>query len=153
MRRFRFAEEPLRRIKHQECRQAELRVGKAQQRVTRAQEELLGQMTMLEKSFQSATSDSNRLPAWLWCQTHASCQQQIAAAQQAVDESRKELLERVAELRKVQGELNALETLRDKKWREHRELSARESQIILDENALNQWMRSPADSPEVAIDD
>lgn len=153
MKRFRFVEEPLRRIKHQECRQAELRVGQAQQRMTSARDELSRQLTMLETLFQSATSGTSRLPGWLWCQTHESYQQEISVAQATLEQCRKDLQDRVAELRKIQGELNALETLREKKWREYRELSARESQILLDENALNQWMRKPAELSETMYDD
>lgn len=149
MKRFHFPEEPLRRIKHQECRQAELRVGQAQQQVQLAQDQLSQQLLQLEQAFQAAVSATGRTPAWLWRQSHDSQQRQIAESQQALTTSRQSLQSAIIEMRKLQAELHALESLRAKRWREHQELLARESQMVLDENALNQWMRSPSDSFEV----
>lgn len=146
MKRFRFPQESLLQVKRQLKSQAELKVRKAQGRLSRAIERRNQLQDEMEQLKLPPEQQVSQVPAnqprdvWHWVAASQHLQRQLRESQQIVEHLERERAACVARLRKAEAEVESLETLRDRQLALHRKDQAHRQDQTLDETAIRGWM-------------
>jgi flagellar biosynthesis chaperone FliJ len=139
VRRFRFPQEALRRVKQQECQQAEMKVWQARQRVRETEAQLERAMAQLERATEALRHEGICTDPYLWMRANGQLQSQIQADERELALRIQAWRQQVNILRHFESELHALESLRNRQWQDHLQAAHRMHQQALDETALRQW--------------
>ncbi len=155
MKRFRFQQQSLLRLKTQLCRMAEMRVLRAQNCLQAAHQQRRRLETDLEQMAAVATGVTacDGDAGWNWCRHVSQVQVQVQDAGQQIEEISLECQEKRAALREIRSELEALTALRDLRWREHLTDAAKEQQQELDQTAMSRWAKPQSSDDEGSTDD
>jgi flagellar export protein FliJ len=142
MRRFRFSQETLLRLKDQQRRQAEGRLWLARQRL----ENTIVQLQQLDDELLRLTTGPNAKSlvaggsGWLWCRWASQLQAQRQNVQRQQREDEIAFRQASEELKKMEVEGESLKCLRSLRWHEYRKAVGLQTQREMDAIAMSRWM-------------
>ncbi|MCA9167694.1 MAG: hypothetical protein KDB23_08500 [Planctomycetales bacterium] len=143
MKRFQFRQESLLRIRRQLRRQAEMAVMQARAQLVAVQHQKSELLADLERLNAAAWQNDTPLGTafWQWQQAAAFLNHSIQQVETQIETHTQLVAERTDVLRQRTQEVEALDALRVRQWRQHQEEVAANRQQLLDEVAMGQWFQ------------
>lgn len=145
MKRFRFSLERLLGLKQQQERQAELGQLQARLRWETAQRTMLGLRDQLSHTAEllatKMTGPLQRRSRVTQCEVATQIGESLQRAEEQCRVAAGELQKAARERMRLHCEVQALEKLRDRQWRDYLRDAQREAQIKIDEFVLRSWDR------------
>ena len=142
MKRFRFSQENLRRLKDQQRHQAEGRLWQARHRL----EETRGRLQRLDADLSrlaalpATPARATRAAGWLWCRWASQLQAERQTLQQQLMDDSTAYQQAREQLRQIETETESLQSLRSLRWREYRKEVGLQAQREMDAVAVSRWM-------------
>ena len=150
MKRFRFSQETLLRLKDQQRRQAEGRLWQARGRL----EEARGRLRRLDADLQrlaarpAAEGLTSRASGWLWCRWASQLQAERQNVQQQLRENQMAYEQAREQLKQIETEGESLKSLQSLRWRQYCKETSLQAQRDMDAIALSRWMNGRGGGPE-----
>jgi chromosome segregation ATPase len=149
MKRFRFAQQALLRIRRQLRRQAEMNLARAHGHLQACRAEQAGlEASLLQLGNRLGAAAAGRADVWPLLNASRQLQVQLTDAREREVRLETDRRQAVDELRRRETELDVLKALRLREWRRYRQHVSREQQRVLDEIALGQWTRLQSGSAQ-----
>ncbi len=141
MKRFQFQQEKLFSIRHQQRRQTEMKLAQADAKLRTIRKEFRDvEESLVELGKISLSRDAGQpFQAWQWCEASQSLQGELRGLQDRIELLKRNRNTILGELKRLNSEVEALESLRQRQWTAYRQSVAKEQQRLLDEVVMGQW--------------